>query len=110
MKTLPMLLCSLFLAPLAAGAADAETEHRLARLEAEVRHLQARIQLLEDERRHYSRFNTDTLHVCRINAFTRTYEGESSHPGLARRQAQKACERENDAMFCRTENIRCNRY
>lgn len=111
MKMLPTLLLSgLFLAPLTAGAVDAQTEHRLARLETEIRHLQARIQLLEDERRYYGRANSDTLHVCRISAFTRNYEGESVHPGIARRQAQKACERENDAMFCRTENIRCSRY
>lgn len=114
MKMLPaLLLCSLLLTPAISTANDdAQTEQRLARMEAEIRHLQARIRLLEDALHHSppARQRNDAFHVCRIKAFTRSYEGESSNPGLARRQAQKACELENDAMFCRIENIQCTRY
>lgn len=113
MKMLPaLLLCSLLLIPASTIAADTQTEHRLARMEAEIRHLQARIRLLEDALHHSppAPQRNDAFHVCRIKAFTRSYEGESSNPGLARRQAQKACELENDAMFCRIENIQCTRY
>lgn len=104
-------LLALFLAAAlpAAQAAD-DTELRLRRLESEVGRLHDRIALLERLLLQREQDSGSHVYVCRINAFTRVYEGESPNAGLAKRRAQTACEKEQAAMFCRAEEIRCVRY
>ena len=86
-------------------AADADTEQRLQRLEAQVSQLQNRIVLLERALSQSSNSGSgNNTYVCRLSPFATTYKGR------AKRQAQQACLRDHQMMFCQTEQIRCDRY
>ena len=109
---LAALICCLL--PLSALAADAATEQRLQRLEAQINQLQNRIILLERNLSLGVRPGTGEegshVYVCRLNPFASTYKGESTNQGRAKLQAQQACLRDHQMMFCQTEQIRCDRY
>lgn len=104
-----VLLCGLL--PLSAQADDASIEQRLQRLEAQISRLQNRVTLLERLLRHSDGAPTgQQVYVCRLNVFAKTYEGESVNQGMAKRQAQKACQRTQQAIFCAVDQIECERY
>lgn len=102
------LLCGLL--PIHALAADTDTEQRLQRLEVQISQLQNRIVLLERALGQSSHSSGNNTYVCRLSPFATTYKGESDNQGRAKRQAQQACLRDHQIMFCQIEQIRCDRY
>ena len=106
---LSALLCGLM--PIHALAADADTELRLQRLEAQISQLQNRIVLLERALSQSSNSGIgNNTYESRLSPYATTYKGESDNQGRAKRQAQQACLRDHQMMFCQTEQIRCDRY
>ncbi|MCP2041821.1 hypothetical protein L1281_002438 [Neisseria sp. HSC-16F19] len=103
------LLACMLAAALPAAALANDTDARLRRLETEVIRLQERVNMLERMLQHGQSGNNH-VYVCRIQAFAEVYEGESTNAGVAKRQAQTACLKEQAALFCRTQNIQCVRY
>ena len=59
---------------------------------------------------HLNSGSGNNTYVCRLSPFATTYKGESDNQGRAKRQAQQACLRDHQMMFCQTEQIRCDRY
>ena len=87
-----------------------DTDTRLRRLETEVIRLQERVNMLERMLQRERSGADNHMYVCRINAYTQIYEGESTNVGAAKRQVQTACLKEQPDLLCRTQNIRCIRY
>lgn len=53
---------------------------------------------------------SDSIHVCKIKAFTDTYQSENQNRGKARLDAKKQCTANYHEMFCRDEYIKCTEY
>lgn len=54
--------------------------------------------------------NKDSIHVCKVKAFTETYRAENTSRGKARLDALKQCRAEHHEMFCRDEDVECTEY
>ncbi|ELA08217.1 putative lipoprotein [Moraxella macacae 0408225] len=52
----------------------------------------------------------ETIHVCKLKAFTKTFESENSNRGKAKLNVQKQCKAEFHAMFCEEKYIECKEY
>lgn len=52
----------------------------------------------------------DSVHVCKIKAFTKTYTAENTNRGKAQLAAKKQCLANNNEMFCRDADIECTEY
>lgn len=53
---------------------------------------------------------SNTVHVCKISAFTSTYRSENTSRGKAKLDAQKQCLAHHHAMFCQEKYITCDSY
>lgn len=51
-----------------------------------------------------------SVHVCKISAFTETYQAENTSRGKAFLEAKKQCLANFDEMFCRDEEVKCTEY
>ena len=92
--------------------ADLGTDARVQQLERQVRLLAQRVSVLEQRlavegRPGPSRQN---YYVCRISAFATQFEGESPNQGMAKRQAQRACQAKYEGFFCQMDQVRCEQY
>lgn len=54
--------------------------------------------------------NKDSVHVCKVKAFTETYRSENISRGKARLDALKQCRAKHHEMFCRDEDVECTQY
>lgn len=52
----------------------------------------------------------DSMHVCKIKAFTDTYTAENANRGKARLDVKKKCTANHHEMFCRDTDIECTEY
>ncbi|WP_273637344.1 hypothetical protein AABM16_07905 [Moraxella catarrhalis] len=52
----------------------------------------------------------DTVHVCKLKAFTDTFTAENQSRGKARLAVKKKCLTANHEMFCRDNIIECTEY
>ncbi len=102
----------------AAPAPRAEAE-RITALEQRIADLENRIAILERNQSQNSRVNEvviehrtgrDPVYVCSLSPFRKTYEATSHNEGLARAQVRRACNAEQNAIFCADSDIRCRRY
>lgn len=53
---------------------------------------------------------SNAVHVCKISAFTETYQAENTSRGKAFLEAKKQCLANFDEMFCRDEEVKCTEY
>lgn len=53
---------------------------------------------------------SNSVHVCKISAFTETYQAENASRGKAFLEAKKQCLANFDDMFCRDEEVKCTEY
>ena len=51
-----------------------------------------------------------SAYVCSVTPFRKTYEATSHNEGLARTQVRRACQAEQNAIFCEDSDIKCRRY
>ncbi|WAJ73248.1 hypothetical protein [Moraxella bovis] len=54
--------------------------------------------------------NKDSIHVCKVKAFTETYRAENTSRGKARLDVLKQCQAKHHEMFCRDEDVECTEY
>lgn len=54
--------------------------------------------------------NNQSVHVCKISAFTHTYTAEDTNRGKAKLKAKKQCLSNFHDMFCKDEDISCQEY
>ncbi|SPX81985.1 Uncharacterised protein [Moraxella ovis] len=54
--------------------------------------------------------NKDSVHVCKVKAFTETYRAENTSRGKARLDVLKQCQAKHHEMFCRDEDVECTEY
>lgn len=54
--------------------------------------------------------NKDSVHVCKVKAFTETYRSENTSRGKARLDVLKQCRAKHHEMFCRDEDVECTEY
>ncbi|OOR82399.1 hypothetical protein [Moraxella canis] len=52
----------------------------------------------------------NSVHVCKIKAFTDTFTAEHESRGKARLAAKKKCTAAHHEMFCRDDDIECTEY
>ena len=92
--------------------ADSATDARMQQLERQVRLLGQRVSLLEQRLAVEGRPNPvrQNYYVCRISAFATQFEGESPNQGMAKRQAQRACQAKYEGFFCQIDQVRCEQY
>ncbi|OAM29317.1 hypothetical protein A7P95_03650 [Eikenella longinqua] len=117
---LPALaILALLPATLSAAPAVHTDSARITALEQRIADLENRIAILERNQSQGSRSNEviiehrtgrDPVYVCSISPFRKTYEATSHNEGLARAQVRRACNAEQNAIFCADTNIRCQRY
>lgn len=107
-----LMVLSIALCRFPAYADDLATQQRFQQLETQIAQLQNRVAVLERllANSQQATSNNQNIYVCHLKPFTQTYSGESTNMGQAKRQAQKACLRERNEIFCRSENIRCETY
>ncbi len=114
MKTMNKLMVAVMAAGLLASPvwADSATNARVQQLERQVRLLEQRVSLLEQRLAVVGRPNPSrqNYYVCRISAFATQFEGESPNQGLAKRQAQRACQAKYEGFFCQMDQVRCEQY
>ena len=100
-------------APVAAPVTDPAA--RIAALEARIADLEKRILVLEQTNTRQNiviehRRRNPAVFVCSASVFGKTYEAADRNEGLARIQVRKACQAEQDAMFCRDSRISCQQF
>ncbi|MFV2030254.1 hypothetical protein [Neisseria sp. S1] len=88
---------------------------RIARLEQQVAELSRRIQFLEQQNKTQrivieNRQAVRNVYTCRTSPFGKTYEAASENEGLARLQVSRACKAEQSEIFCRNQDIKCEKY
>lgn len=54
--------------------------------------------------------NKNSVHVCKVKAFTETYRSENTSRGKARLDVLKQCQAKHHEMFCRDEDVECTQY
>ena len=119
MKKLFPLLLALTALPTALHAAPVDDAARISALERRIADLEARIAVLE--RNQAARGNVreviiehragrNPAYVCSVTPFRKTYEATSHNEGLARAQVRRACQAEQNAIFCADADIKCRRY
>ena len=117
MKKLLPLLLALSTLPTALYAAPADDAARISTLERRIADLEARIAVLERNQPARNgnvrevviehRTGRNPAYVCSV---TKTYEATSHNEGLARAQVRRACQAEQNAIFCEDSDIKCRRY
>ena len=120
MKKLFPLLLVLTALPTALYAAPADDAARISALERRIADLEARIAVLEHNQATRNgnvreviiehRAGRSPAYVCSITPFRKTYEVTSHNEGLARAQVRRACQAEQNAIFCVDADIKCRRY
>lgn len=51
-----------------------------------------------------------SVYMCKLNAFTSTYQAEDTNRGKARLNVKKQCLNQFNEMFCRDKDITCVEY
>lgn len=120
MKKLLSLLLALSILPTTLYAAPADDAARISALERRIVDLEARIAVLEHNQATRNgnvreviiehRAGRNPAYVCSITPFRKTYEVNSHNEGLARAQVRRACQAEQNAIFCVDADIKCRRY
>ena len=120
MKKLLPLLLALSALPTALYAAPADDAARISTLERRIADLEARIAVLERNQSARNgnvreviiehRAGRSPAYVCSVTPFRKTYEATSHNEGLARAQVRRACQAEQNAIFCEDSDIKCRRY
>lgn len=94
--------------------AGAQSDARMAALEARINYLEQRLNALENSSRLHSiareHQRSNAIHICSTRAFGKTYEAKNRNEGLARSAARQACAKEQGGFFCKDENVQCKRY
>lgn len=118
--TLPIILTLAALSacanPVAAPMAPvADPAARIAALEARIADLEKRMHALEQKSPRHNiviehRRRNPAVFVCSASVFGKTYEAADRNEGLARIQVRKACQAEQDDMFCRDSRISCKQF